>query len=317
MLELDLLEKKEIRDENIDKIEVLEQVKKLLTLPKSELTTVKGLCEYYSDVPGETVKSCYKYNKEEIDNDGVKKYTKDNLLKLNFNLKTKRGGFNILDENGNPLTFASGSNDGILLFTKRAVLRIGMLLTGSKVAEEVRTRILDIVHDSEDGNGSINTIISELDEEKKLMYERVEAEYAGDFQKVSLINAKLFELKNKRIDILEGTLSGVSGILNNNSAYDVGAFAKSLNIKGMGRNNLFKFLRNENILMENNEPYQNHIQHFEVKYTEKNGKTYTKTLITPLGIKYVIEQLYKGGYIQKFSKEKIQQITESLTDKNR
>ena len=85
----------------------------------------------------------------------------------------------------------------------------------------------------------------------------------------------------------------------------------------MGRNNLFKFLRNENILMENNEPYQNHIQHFEVKYTEKNGKTYTKTLITPLGIKYVIEQLYKGDYIQKFSKEKIQQITESLTDENR
>ena len=159
MEELDLLEKKEIRDKNIDRVEVLEQVKKLLTLPKSELTTVKGLCEYYSDVPEETIKSCYKYNREEINNDGVRKYTKDNLLKLNFNFKTKRGGFDILDENGNPLTFASGSNDGILLFTKRAVLRIGMLLTGSKIAEEVRTRILDIVHDSEEGNGSINTII--------------------------------------------------------------------------------------------------------------------------------------------------------------
>ena len=112
-------------------------------------------------------------------------------------------------------------------------------------------------------------------------------------------------------------MSGVSGILNNNGAYDIGAFAKSLNIKGMGRNNLFKYLKHKKILMSNNSPYQKHAQHFEIKYTEKNGRTYEKTLITPLGIKYVIEQLYKDNYIQKFSKEKIQQIIESLTDENK
>lgn len=36
---------------------------------------------------------------------------------------------------------------------------------------------------------------------------------------------------------------------------DVGQVAKVLAIKGYGRNNLFKFLREQNVLMHNNQPY--------------------------------------------------------------
>ena len=51
-----------------------------------------------------------------------------------------------------------------------------MLLRDSDVAKEIRSRLLDIAHDSETESGSIKTIITEIDEERSLMLERVEAE---------------------------------------------------------------------------------------------------------------------------------------------
>jgi hypothetical protein len=49
----------------------------------------------------------------------------------------------------------------------------------------------------------IENIIEEINEEKQLMLERVDAEMSGDFDKVCVVNAKLFALKNKRIQELE------------------------------------------------------------------------------------------------------------------
>lgn len=195
-----LLEQKELREKNLGRIEVLDQVKELLLLGDTDFATMEMVAKYY-DVPIETIKSTINYNREEIEANGYRVYTKDNLLSLKFNLKTKRGGFNVLDNQNNVI--ASGSNNGIALFSKRAILNIGMLLRDSDVAKEIRSRLLDIAHDSETESGSIKTIITEIDEERSLMLERVEAEMQGDYDTVSIINAKLFALKNKRIEELE------------------------------------------------------------------------------------------------------------------
>lgn len=195
-----LLEQKELREKNLGRIEVLDQVKELLLLGDTDFATMEMVAKYY-DVPIETIKSTINYNREEIEANGYRVYTKDNLLSLKFNLKTKRGGFNVLDNQNNVI--ASGSNNGIALFSKRAILNVGMLLRDSDVAKEIRSRLLDIAHDSETESGNIKTIITEIDEEKSLMLERVEAEMQGDYDTVSIINAKLFALKNKRIEELE------------------------------------------------------------------------------------------------------------------
>ena len=195
-----LLEQKELREKNLGRIEVLDQVKKLLLLGDTDFATMEMVAKYY-DVPIETIKSTINYNREEIEANGYRIYTKDNLLSLKFNLKTKRGGFNVLDNQNNVI--ASGSNNGMALFSKRAILNVGMLLRDSDVAKEIRSRLLDIAHDSETESGNIKTIITEIDEERSLMLERVEAEMQGDYDTVSIINAKLFALKNKRIEELE------------------------------------------------------------------------------------------------------------------
>ena len=195
-----LLEQKELRVKNLDRIEVLEKVKGLLLLPNTEFATTEMVVNYF-DVDIETLKSCVKFNREELEENGCKVYSKENLLRLKFNLKTKRGGFNIIDENGNIV--GSGSNKGIALFSKRAILNIAMLLREPKVAKEIRRRLLDITQDAEEGKGDINTIVEEIDEETKLYQELGLAIGTGDMTKVIEVQTKITALKNKRITDLE------------------------------------------------------------------------------------------------------------------
>lgn len=207
MVEKDFLENSKKREENMNRVEVLDQVKILLSLPNTELYTTEMVANYY-EVPIETIKSVVSYNNIELKRNGYSLLSKENLLSLKFNLKTKRGGFNVLDNDSNIIS--TGSNRGLATFTKRTVLNVGMLLRDSEVAKEVRSRLLDVAHDAENGQGNINTVISELNEEKQLMLDRMEAEYNGDYDKVCEINAKLFALKNKRIKQLEDTINDIT-----------------------------------------------------------------------------------------------------------
>lgn len=84
---------------------------------------------------------------------------------------------------------------------------------------------------------------------------------------------------------------------NDEVSYNIGDVAKVLNISGIGRNKMFKFLRNEKILMKNNEPYQNFMKYFKYEFIKKNDKLVPKTTIKGSGIKLLIRRLAKKGYI--------------------
>lgn len=194
--ELDLLEKQEMRNKVINRTEVLDKVGDLLLLPNTEYATIEQVANYYN-VGIEAIQSIVKRQRDELNSDGFKTLTgsetKSFLVKSNMNVTNFRGYFKAGGQK-----FAYRSNG---LFPKRAILRVGMLLRDSEIAKEVRTRLLDIVHDVEQENPEIITnVISEISEEKQLMLDRVEAEMNGDYSKVCEINAKLFALKNKRIE---------------------------------------------------------------------------------------------------------------------
>ena len=76
--------------------------------------------------------------------------------------------------------------------------------------------------------------------------------------------------------------------------------AKALNIKNIGRNNLFKVLRQRDVLRTNNEPYQRYVNagYFKVVTTEKNGKKFIQTLITGKGMEWVSKKMehYAGSF---------------------
>ena len=201
--EFQLVEKRELREEFIGRMEVLDKVGDLILLPSTEFATTEQVATYYG-VTTRHIEDIISNNKEELISDGygIRK-ADDFITELNFGNKVtkQRGKFLVEFDENNVVTFAPR---GISLFPKRAILRVGMLLRDSEVAKEIRSRLLDIVHDAEQGKTEIiENIVEEISEEKRLMMERVDAEMLGDYDKVCVVNAKLFALKNKRIAELE------------------------------------------------------------------------------------------------------------------
>lgn len=86
------------------------------------------------------------------------------------------------------------------------------------------------------------------------------------------------------------------------STFDIGDFAKVLNLKGMGRNKLMEWLREEKILMgepNKNIPYQQHTgNHFKVVYVETKKGIVSKTVLTGLGVTYIVKRLIKAGVLE-------------------
>ena len=199
MKELDLIENQDIREKMIGNVSVLEKVKDLLLLGDSEFATTQQVADYY-EVDISVIQKLVSRNKQELESNGLKLNSKNDIKNLI--------GQDVKLEITIP-------NRGMKLFPKRAILNIGMLLRDSKVAKEVRTRLLDIEYESnkavqENGQTIKDNIINEIDEEKSLMLERISAEMDGDFDKVCVINAKLFALKNKRIKDLEDNIENIT-----------------------------------------------------------------------------------------------------------
>lgn len=83
----------------------------------------------------------------------------------------------------------------------------------------------------------------------------------------------------------------------------MGEAAKVLAIEGLGRNNLFKKLRELKILMKNNLPYQRYVDagYFVVVETIIPQQYFTspQTMVTPKGLEFVRKLLLDNGYVSK------------------
>jgi hypothetical protein len=81
--------------------------------------------------------------------------------------------------------------------------------------------------------------------------------------------------------------------------WDIGVFCKSIDVEGLGRNNMFKLLKSKNIIMENNAPYQKYSKYFKVipVVKEQLGRVDNKLLIKPEGVKFLFDMLIKDDII--------------------
>lgn len=310
MNELQLLEDRSKRDEAmsvLNNVNVLDKVKEILTLGNSDFLTVQMASNYY-EVGLEAINSLIKDNRKELECNGLititGKETKEFLVKFSQDITNFKGYF----KSGNH-KFANRSNT---LITKRCLLNIGMLLRDSIIAKELRSRILDIVYDANEDKGSITTISNEVEEEKQLKIDYVDAMMNGNILKMNEVNAKLFELKNKRITELEGKIETLSPLAEKFKIFmdidgltEISTFSKNLAIKGLGRNNMYKFLREKRFLMKDNMPYQIHVENklFVVKpsgYHIENGVMVQdyKTFLTTKGVNKIIEKLQNSGLLK-------------------
>ncbi|MDI0267328.1 hypothetical protein QIW52_15185 [Clostridioides difficile] len=189
-----LIENKELRDKNIDRIDVLEHVKEILTLRNTDFSTVELVSNYY-EVDKETIKKLIQRNRGELESDGLRLYKYDDIIEM---LENTKKGLNV--------TFKVPSR-GLILIPKRAILRVGMLLRDSEIAKEIRTKLLDIVHDAEEETEIINDIIEEIRTEQEISEDMLKAIIAGDKDKLSLLQTEYIGLKNKRICHLENVVA--------------------------------------------------------------------------------------------------------------
>lgn len=143
MVELDIMNTQTVRDQCIAHIEVLDRVKELLLLPRLDCFTMKQVSEWYeADV--EAVKKVYQRNRSEFESDGATKVSVSEFAeKLDWDkMSQSNRGTRTFNIDGVSVTIP---NVGVILFPRRAILRVGMLLRDSRVAQEVRTQLLNIV----------------------------------------------------------------------------------------------------------------------------------------------------------------------------
>lgn len=190
MNQFDLVVNQELRHNMIERVEVLEQVKEILTLGSTEFVTINMTSEYY-EISERHVKRCISENRDELESDGLKTYTYQEIKEM------LKGDINV------PFKIPPR---GLTLIPKRALLRIGMLLRDSEIAKEVRTRILDIVHDAETQTDIVENIVDEVRNEQQISEDLMKAILEGDIEKESLLKTELIGLKNKRIAQLEDTM---------------------------------------------------------------------------------------------------------------
>lgn len=186
-----------IRDKCVGHYEVLERVKELLLLPGTELMSIEQVADYY-EVSIDHIKSLYGLNREEIDGDGTEMIPRGfyNGSVINpTSVEQKQTSVTYTFENGQIVTI---NNRGLKAFSKRAVLRIGMILQQSSIAKEVRTQLLNIEEKSSD-----EVKIQDINEEQSLMLAVGMAVASGDANAVAVATTNLIAFKNRHIEKLK------------------------------------------------------------------------------------------------------------------
>ncbi len=192
-----LVDSRQMREQYADRVEVLDKVKSLFLIPELECMTTQQVAEYY-EVDASLIRQVLKRNNEEFVEDGVCKKTITNFKEANVTFCHARkdgGGITIpISEN----VTVSIPNCGVMVFPKRAILRMGMLLRDSRIAKEVRTQLLNIV---ETAPNEAN--VAAINEEETLLNNIGKAYGTGNFAEVLKATLALDDFRKRHIRKIE------------------------------------------------------------------------------------------------------------------
>lgn len=193
MKETQFIDDRHLRDKNVSRFDVLEKVKDLLLISGTDYAVLSQVADYY-EVGLEAIASLVKDNREELLEDGLINATgvetKEILGKFSKDFANQRGYFTC-----DGIKFNHRNN---LLFTRRAILRVGMLLRDSVIAKEVRTQLLNIEEKTSD-----DVKIQDITEEQSLMLAVGMAFANGDLNAFATASTNLVAFKNRHIKQLQ------------------------------------------------------------------------------------------------------------------
>jgi phage antirepressor YoqD-like protein len=107
----------------------------------------------------------------------------------------------------------------------------------------------------------------------------------------------------KQIEVMAPKADYFDAVASSKTAIHMNDVAKSIDVPGMGRNNLFSFLREHGVLMLDNRPYQEHVDSgrfrvVQASYQNSKGETVIThtTLVYQKGVAYILKLLADNGH---------------------
>lgn len=199
-----MVDNKELRQKYIDRVEILDKVKTLFLIPQLDMMTIQQVADFY-EVDLRAIQQCVHRNSDEIYADGVVMKKPHDFGKIT---KLTSCQFPEVSKTANSTTYQIADNvtivipnRGVRCFSKRAVLRIGMLLRDSKIAQEVRTQLLNVIEHVESENPQILT--QEIDNEQELLMNVAKTFASGDMMKFAEATMALNAYKDRHIKAVE------------------------------------------------------------------------------------------------------------------
>ena len=278
---------------NEERLDVLDKVKELVFMKGTEYMTTKMVADYY-EVGLEAVKSITKRHKEELETNGY-----SYMKKSEITLIVHDGPIEI-------------PNRGTGIFTRRAILNVGMLLTESPIAEEVRNLLLDnheqlnnihkkldngeeITEEDIDKSNPLYFVNREEElrkQEKDLNISLAEAINTGDMNKYMAIDCQKNKIKEDLI-ALEKERNDL--LVHSNKTYTASELATECGFKSANAFN--KDLEERKIQYKVNGTWKLYSKYdgkgyTETKQTEVNGTTIYNTRWTGEGRKFLLENVY-------------------------
>lgn len=113
--------------------------------------------------------------------------------------------------------------------------------------------------------------------------------------------AEVIENQTKQLTDQAPKVEFYDRIIDSQTAINMQEVAGVLNVPNMGRNNLFKFLREKSVLNFNNMPYRQYIEagYFEVKETTRNIRgadtVILVTLVSQKGLEFIKKKIDQRG----------------------
>lgn len=278
--ENDLVENKKLREKNLERLDVLDKVGNIILFPNTESMTTKLVSRYY-EIEVKTLQKVIERNKKELELNGM-------VLKSHAEIKE------ILK--ADDVSTLEIPRRGTYFFSKRAVLNIGMLLTESEIALEVRNQILNGFEQLSDEQKTQGITDEQLLLLNIIQSDSVESRAVHLSEYNNFKNRHINQL-NERIDEMKPKEEAFETFINSDGYQTINQASKTLN---MGRNKLYEFLRENKVLMSDNTPYQRYVdqEYFVVKQNSINkgnfSKIHPQTFITAKGIDYVSKLLKKN-----------------------
>ena len=210
------IESRNLRDECIERLDVLNRVKALFLIPEVNLMST-GMVAKFFDVPVSTIRNCYADNSTEIDADGVKSLSSKELKVASEKATLLPNGHSGVIVEATDGTKYNLPHTKTTYFTPRSVMRLAMLLRDSKVAREVRTQLLNVVEHVAPAER-----VTDIDKENELIIAAVRADSTES--RIAAIS-DLLHFKNRHIEKMQTT---IDTLLNEAQYMDFGKTMNSL-----------------------------------------------------------------------------------------